>query len=307
MNAKTMNRRKFIQQTSVVMAGSLVLHKTISAAGTEPVVWEIEGNSDAAVVKLFESFGGLETLLPKGAENSTIILKPNLCLPHNSKMATTTSIELMDAMCQYLSAKNVKKIIITDHTLQQAERFMQHDIVKLEEQYSTVKVMLANEQRYYQQSTVDGKVLKNAEILKILPRADFIINMAAAKHHTATHVSLAIKNLMGLIWDRSAFHTQMDLQQAIADLTLAIHPHLNIIDAKRVLLKGGPTGPGPVINDNRLFTSTDILALDSVVAARYSFNGKTVSPKEVPHLWAAFQNGVGEIDLQKIKVQKLAV
>jgi uncharacterized protein (DUF362 family) len=109
---------------------------------------------------------------------------------------------------------------------------------------------------------------------------------------------------MGVIWDRSAFHTKLDLHQAIADLALAVRPGLSIIDASRVLLNGGPVGPGPVTKDNRIFASTDMLALDSVVTGRYDFGGKTLSAKEVPHLRAAYDNGVGEIDIKKIDVQK---
>ena len=165
---------------------------------------------------------------------------------------------------------------------------------------------MANEQRLYQPVQVEGKVLKEVETLKLIPKVDLIINLATAKHHTATHVTLAIKNLMGLIWNRSVFHTDLDLAQAIADLALVIRPQLNIIDASRVLLNGGPTGPGPIINDNRLFASRDILAVDSIVTSRYNFGGKSLTPREIPHLWAAYQLGIGEIDHQKIQLQKIA-
>ena len=288
-----------------MLASSLVPFNFAFGNQSNPLVWEIEGESGSAVQKLFEALGGLHSVLKKEPVKSTVLLKPNLCLPHKESMGTTTSAELVDSFCDYLSTKKVRKVIIADHTLQKAERFKQHEIVKLGEKYPSVKVVLANEQRLYQPVQVEGKVLKEVETLKLIPKVDLIINLATAKHHTATHVTLAIKNLMGLIWDRSVFHTQLDLAQAIADLALVIRPQLNIIDASRILLNGGPTGPGPIINENRLFASRDILAVDSVVAGRYNFGGKNLSPKEVPHLWAAYQNSVGEIDFQKIQVQKI--
>ena len=110
---------------------------------------------------------------------------------------------------------------------------------------------------------------------------------------------------MGLIWNRSTFHTDLDLPRAIADLAQVIRPGLNIIDTSRVLLNGGPTGPGPIVKDNRLFAGFDILALDSVVVSRYNFGGKTMAAKEVPHLWSAYQNAIGEIDLQNINIHKV--
>ena len=118
-------------------------------------------------------------------------------------------------------------------------------------------------------------------------------------------MSLATKNLMGLVWDRTVFHTQLDLDQAIGDLPLAIRPRLNVVDASRVLLTGGPTGPGPVVREDRLFASSDILALDAVVASRYAFGRRTLSPLEIPHLAAAHRNRVGEIDPEKIEVRQL--
>ena len=58
---------------------------------------------------------------------------------------------------------------------------------------------------------------------------------------------------------------------------------------------------------NRVFASTDILALDSVVTARYSFGGKARTANEVAHLRAAYDNGVGEIDLKRLDLQKVEV
>jgi hypothetical protein len=43
------------------------------------------------------------------------------------------------------------------------------------------------------------------------------------------------------------------------------------------------------------------------VTARYSFGGKTLSAKEVRHLRAAYDNGLGEIDVKKIDLQKVKV
>ncbi|MGD9402795.1 MAG: DUF362 domain-containing protein, partial [bacterium] len=278
-----------------------------SEPALKPVVWEVEGDPAAAVNKVFSSAGGLEKLIGADVEGATVLLKPNLCLPHPPASATTTSPELIDALCSYLVERKVKRVIVTDHTLQQAERFKDNALVGVAEKYKEAKLVIANEQRHFEPVEVGGKVLKKTEIMKTLERADLVINVATAKNHSATQVSLAIKNLMGVIWDRSAFHVKMDLHQAIGDLARAVRPGLNIIDASRVLLTGGPTGPGSVIKENRIFASTDILALDSIVAARYAFGGKTLTAREVRHLRAAYDNGVGEIDIEKIDLRKAEV
>ena len=301
-----MKRREFLRTGAAIAASSILPWGNLLAGEERPVVWEIEGDPAAAVEKLFSSIGGLKKLLPE-AEGATVLLKPNLCLPHPPASATTTSPEVIDALCSYLAGQKVKRIVITDHTLQKAERFQDNEIVKVGEKYKQARVVIANEERHYEPVEVEGKVLKKTDVLKTLRRADLVINVATAKNHSATQVSLAIKNLMGVIWNRSEFHTKLDLSQAIGDLALAVRPGLNIVDASRVLLSGGPTGPGPVTSDGRIFASTDILALDSVVTARYAFGGKTLTAKEVPHLRAAYDNGIGEIDTGRINLKSVKV
>jgi uncharacterized protein (DUF362 family) len=302
-----MDRREFLKTSAAVAASSVLPWNPLFAEEAKPVVWEIEGAPVPAVARLVSSLGGLENLIPGDVEGASVLLKPNLCLPHPPASATTTSPDLVDALCAYMIERKVKRIIVTDHTLQKAESFKDNDIVKIGDKYGPVKVIIANEQRHYEPVEVKGKVLKKTEKLKTLERVDLVINVATAKNHSATQVSLAIKNLMGLVWNRSEFHTRLDLHQAIGDLALAIRPGLNVVDASRVLLSGGPTGPGPVTWDNRIFASTDILALDSVVTARYTFGGKARTAKEVRHLRAAYDNGVGEIDLKRIDLQKAKV
>jgi len=271
------------------------------------VVWEIEGTRTDAIQALFSSMKGIKKLIAVNLDRATVLIKPNLCLPHPNKMGTTTSTQVVDALCEFLVTSGVKRIIIADHTLKKSSDFKKAEILQVVDKYSEVTLLLANEKRFFQPIKVNGKALKTTDALSLLPQADLLINLATAKHHSATRVSLAIKNLMGLIWNRAAFHTRLGLSQAIADLALAIRPGLNIIDASRVLLNRGPVGPGPVISENRLFAGFDILALDAVVVSRYEFGGKSLSAHQVPHLRAASQNGIGQIDIRKIKVEKIRI
>jgi uncharacterized protein (DUF362 family) len=265
------------------------------------------GDNRPAFDALFTELGGLEALLGTDPAKASVLIKPNLCLPHPGRMATTTSSERVSALCAFLSGQGVKKITVADHTLQGTKRFEKTEMVKMAAAHPGVSLVLANEQSHFEPLEVPGKVLKKTEVLKLFARADLVMNFATAKHHSATGVSLALKNLMGAIWDRSKFHTKLDLHQAIGDLALAIRPHINLIDAGRVLLNGGPTGPGPVMKGDSLFASTDIVALDSVVASRYEFGGKTLKGTDIAHLHAAYKNGVGEIDPGRIELKTIEV
>jgi len=298
-----MRRRQFLQLSAAPLFLPLLPVRLVEA----PVVWEIEGTHDSTIRMLFSKLGGLKQLIKTDLSRATVLIKPNLCLPHTAEMGTISNPNLLNTLCRFLSSEGISKIIIADHTLRDENKFKNHFISELADKYKNVKLIIANEQRLYKPANVPGKNLHTTEMLKIAHRADLMINLATAKHHSATTVSLAIKNLMGLIWNRSEFHTDLDLSQAIADLALLIRPGLNIIDTSTVLLDGGPTGPGPVLQDNRIFAGFDILALDSVVISRYNFGGKSRTAKEIPHLWAASQNSVGEIDRQKIELNALKI
>jgi len=299
-----MNRRDFIKFNAWAIAASLLPLNRLSAESGS-TVWEVSGISSESIAALFNHLGGLKNFIKDDVAKSTILIKPNICLPHPSERATTTSPSAIEALCEYLISSGARRIIIADHTLQDTDQFRKIALFDIATKFSEVKLILANENRYYSMVKVAGKELKETEVMKLVQKADLLINMPTAKHHSATHVSLAIKNLMGMVWDRAEFHTGLDLHQAIGDLPLAIRPHLNIIDASRVLLNGGPTGPGPVIKDDLLFASDDILAVDAVVASRYEFGGKNLPPDKIAHLKAVYQHGIGEIDLKNIKIEKI--
>jgi len=255
------------------------------------------------VTALLESLGGLDALLGREPSSATVLLKPNLCLADDPARGTVTSPEVVEIFCQVLASRGVRRIIVADHTLRSADDFSRHPMLDLPSRCPQAKVLLANEERMYEPVKASGDVLEHVERMKILASADLVINLPAAKHHSATHVSLGVKNLMGAIWNRADFHTRMDLAQAIGDLARVIRPDLTVVDATRVLLDGGPTGPGRVVRDGRLWGSTDIVAVDAVVASRYAFGGKNLDPSDISHLRAAASRGAGEIDLSRINVR----
>jgi uncharacterized protein (DUF362 family) len=300
-----MDRRKFIKTGALAITASLLPYQKIFALINTSKVFEISGEPEKSISLLFSTLGGIKSLINKEISKSTVLIKPNICLPNNDSNATTTSSQLIKALCEYFITEGVGRVIIADHTLQSAEQFETIDLVKYARSNPKITLLLANEQRHYVPRQIDGEVLKNTEILKILEKTDYFINVPTAKHHQATSVSLSIKNLMGVIWDRQIFHTGLDLHQAIADLAKAVRPNLNIVDASRVLLNRGPVGPGPIEKGNRIYASTDMVALDSVVVSKYNFGGKSCTADEITHLWASYKGGVGEINIDKITLEKM--
>ena len=116
-------------------------------------------------------------------------------------------------------------------------------------------------------------------------------------------VSLGIKNLMGLVWDRQFMHEQVELNQAIADLLLVIKPHLTIVNAVYALVTNGPSGPGKTDELNTVVASADPVAADSYTVGIARWYNKEFKGTQVKHIKNAFDMGLGEIDIDKMDVK----
>jgi len=98
--------------------------------------------------------------------------------------------------------------------------------------------------------------------------ADVFINVAVAKVHNLSYVSLCMKNLMGVEGgDRGKMH--QEIHQNLADLNVVVRPTFNILDATRILIAGGPSGgrrdqavPGKMILCGTSAVTVDAWAAD---------------------------------------------
>jgi len=71
------------------------------------------------------------------------------------------------------------------------------------------------------------------------------------------------------------------------------------MDANHVLLTNGPGGPGRVLDPQRVIAGVDPVAVDS--AALQFFRQK---PEDIGHIRIAHELGVGEMDVDKLKVKE---
>ncbi len=123
-----------------------------------------------------------------------------------------------------------------------------------------------------------------------------------AKHHGSARLTLGMKNMMGLVRNRSAMHG--NLGQSIADLNTLIKPKLTVVDAVRILMENGPSGGD--LNDvkqlDTIVASADIVAADSYAA---SFFG--MQPDNIPYIKNGAAMGLGRSDLASLKIEEISV
>jgi len=171
--------------------------------------------------------------------------------------------------------------------------------------FPKAKLLSLDDEKHYQEVEVpDGKALRKTQIPSLIRKADLFVNLPTAKSHSATGVSLGLKNLMGLVWDRHTFHNDMDIHMGIADLATVLRPHLTLIDAMRVLRTGGPAGPGDVFPMDSVVAGVDPVAVDAYGVGLSTWNGQTLRPDQVAYIRHAAGHGLGTRSLESLQVHE---
>jgi uncharacterized protein (DUF362 family) len=298
-------RRDFIKMGAGAAITTL-LPKSLFAADNKngPIIGVAHGDKAKLVAAAVGLVGGIYKFVKPG---DVVCLKPNLSFASNTDCGATTSPDIVRAMAQLCLDAGASRIFVVDHTIQDATLCVERS--RIEEAIIDKKVSLVTLQQERQYAEIEvpaGKQLKTIQVAKVMQDADVLINMPTAKSHSATGVSLSIKNLMGLIWDRGHLH-RMNLHDAIAELATVIKPDLTIVDATRALTSGGPGGPGKTVALNTVIAGIDPVAVDSYTVSIVQWYRKSWTGSQVRYIRSASDLGLGEIDTGKMQIKEAEV
>jgi len=298
-----MTRRKFLKTTAAGVALGLAGTHSFSIAREEVDLAAISGDPVAATKKALEVLGGISRFVKKGQR---IILKPNMSFTRTPEFGATTHPQVVATVAQACMEAGAQQVLVLDHTLHRAELCLERTGIREAcKDIPDVHVFALQERKFFREIKIpQGKVLERVEVMKEVLDSPVLINIPVAKSHSATGVSMGIKGLMGLIWDREIFHSQLNMNQALADLATVIKPQLTILDATRALTSGGPGGPGEVKKPNLIIAGIDPVAVDSYGVSVVPWYGQNFKGRQVEHLQMAYQRGLGKIDIEQSKVFK---
>lgn len=299
---RKITRRNFLKITGVgISIGMMDMHLSNAQNYYDLVV--ISGDPANATKRAIEAIGGISRFVKKGQR---VVLKPNMSFARTPEIGATTHPLVVATVAQACVDAGADRVLVLDHTLQRAELCLERSGIQSAcKNIKNVHVFALQDRKFYSEIKVPkGKVLDRVEVMKEVLSADVLINLPTAKSHSTTGVSLGIKGLMGLIWDRESFHSQFNINQALADLLTVIRPSLTILDATRALVSGGPGGPGEVHKPNLIIAGVDPVAVDSFAVTVAPWYGKNFKGRQVEHLLVAYQRGLGNIDTDKLKILK---
>lgn len=267
-------------------------------ASGKPIVGVAEGDdAKTMMVAALAPLGGIEAFVKSG---DVVVLKPNCGWQRTPDQAANTSPSAMKAIAELCKDAGASRLVLIEHTCHAPDPcFEMSGLAEVMNEVGGEVISLDREGMYRPLDLPKGKVLTKATVAKELDKANVFINIPVPKDHSAAKLTIGLKNLMGVVWDRGAWHSSRSLDQAIADYATEVRPHLTIIDAQRIMLENGPSGPGPTREPKMIAASRDMVAADAWAATLFD-----MQPSDLAYLVHAQEHGLGELDLSKVDVVK---
>ncbi|MBU2646687.1 DUF362 domain-containing protein [bacterium] len=305
-----MDRRAFLktqlQGTLLLSAGAsgLLLPGT-GLAAAEPYLGIAKGAPASATRAAVELLGGMKRFVKPG---DRVVIKPNMSFNRTPEQASNTHPEVVRELAVMCREAQAGKVFILDHTLASARLCLERSgILEACESVEKDMVYSINESHLYEEVPIPtGTLLTRTQIVKEVLKADVLIAAPVAKSHSATGVSLSMKGMMGLIWDRWIMHRQ-GLDETIADLCTVLKADLTVIDGSRVLSTNGPNGPGKVLIENTIIASRDMVAADACAVETFTWYGRRFKASQVGHIREAHRRKLGRMDIENLTIKTVTV
>jgi uncharacterized protein (DUF362 family) len=306
-----MNRREFIRRslTTGVVTGSALTFGNFSHLFAYPSKSILDkpfdlvaikgGEADVMFDKGMQSLGGMQTFVKK---NQTVVVKPNIGWDVIPEKAANTNPALIKRIIQHCLEAGAKNVYVFDHTCDNWKRCYSNSGVESAVKDAGGKIVSGDSEGYYQNVTVsNGKKLTEAKVHELILESDVFINVPILKHHSGADLTISMKNLMGIVWDRGYWHRN-NLHQCIADFSSYCKPNLNIVDAYFVMKRNGPRGVSTedVLPIKSQIISTDIVAADAAAAKLFGSN-----PDEIDHIRIAHEMKIGNMNLDQLNINRI--
>lgn len=302
-----MDRRDFLKKGLIlggVTGASLFFYKgkSLIAQSTSPDLVAIKGGEPEVMFDNgIKAFGGMNRFVKKG---QTVAIKPNIGWNRTVEYGANTNPKLIKRIIEHCKDAGAKKIYVFDHSCDHWEYTYKNSGIEKAAKEAGATVVPANSESYYQSVKISkGKILKNAKVHELIMGSDVFINVPILKSHGSARLTIAMKNLMGAVWDRGYYHSN-GLHQCIADFCSFRKPDLNIVDAYYVLLRNGPRGRS---TDDVAIMKYQIISKDIVAADAASAKIFGLSPDDISHIKIANNMGVGNMNLDQLNIKRLTI
>ncbi len=308
-----MKRRDFFRTAAFAGLASLfspkslanvAMENNLTVAATPDLVAVMGGEPEVMLIRALKELGGIQKFVKKG---QNVVIKPNIGWDRKPEMAANTNPQLVGALVKQCLAAGAKQVLVFDHTCDNWQKCYSNSGIEAVVKAAGGKIIPGNDESMYREvSLPKGVKLTTAKIHEAILDCDVWFNVPVLKHHGGPKMTISMKNLMGIVWDRGFWHRN-DLHQCIADCaTFHKRPALNIVDAYRVMKSNGPQGKSEsdAVLLKSLLVSHDYVAVDTAAVKMFT-QVRPTEMEEVRYIGLAEGLKVGTQHLEKLNVKRI--
>lgn len=307
-----MKRRDFIRKSigASIASGAMLsvggAQKAVAASryapGDEYDLVAIKGGAPGVMFERgIAELGGMSAFVKKG---QSVVVKPNIGWDSPPERAANTNPMVVGKIVEHCIKAGASKVVVFDNTCDEWTRCYKNSGIQEAVEKAGGKLVTGKDEKMYKSVQVPmGQSLKSARVHELILESDVFINVPVLKNHGGATMSLAMKNLMGIVWSRGWWHRN-NLHQCIADFSTFRKPDLNIIDGFNVMKRNGPRGVSvdDVVNMKYQLISRDMVAIDTAAVKVF---GLEVS--DVKYISLAEELGVGTTKLDELNIKRITV
>jgi uncharacterized protein (DUF362 family) len=301
-------RRDFIKKTAYTTLGLSLggaYFDLIPALGQEnngfpDLAVATDGSPAEITKKAIDLLGGMKRFVSRG---DIVVVKPNIGWDRRPEQAADTNPEVVAEVVRLCLETGAKKVKLFDRPCNTASRCYSRSGIKEAASEAGAEVSYVVDSGFVKTELPEAVELKTWWLYRPALDADVLINVPIAKHHGLTRLTLGMKNLMGIMGgNRGQIHWNID--QKLADLTNYVRPDLTILDAVRILVRNGPQGGNlkDVKRIDTIIAGQNIATVDAYGATLFG-----LKPEDLESVKIANKLGLGEIDLDKIRMKKISL
>jgi uncharacterized protein (DUF362 family) len=220
---------------------------------------------------------------PAFFSGKAVLLKPNLVEPSRDAPQVNTHAALVRAVAVVLRRWNAREVFIAEgqgHCRDSELVLEQSGLGPVLDAERLEFVDLNHDDVFFVDNRLRFTRLARLGLPASLRRADIIISLPKLKTHHWAGVTLAMKNLFGVMpgvyygWPKNVLH-HAGIPGSILDINAAVRPHLAIVDG--II---GMEGDGPIMGTPRsagvLVMGTNLPAVDATAARLMGINPQRV-------------------------------
>ncbi len=304
------SRRQFLKTGLITTAaamsagsGMIFIPKFASAQAYPDIVISHGRNPGVITRSAVDALGGMKRFVKPG---NKVVIKPNMSFASGPATASNTHPAVVGEVAKMCIEAGASKVAILDNVLNHPQDCLNlSKIPEVCEVIQNTRVRVVTDRRFFREVDVPkGNLIKKMGVAAEVLDSDVLISVPVGKTHASSGVSLSMKGMMGLVFDRRPFHSR-GLDESIVDMVTILKPNLVVIDGTRILASGGPGGPGEVIPLNLVIASTDMVAADAQMVALGTWYGRKFEPSQVKHIKMAAEKGLGRLDIDKLNVKNI--